>query len=54
MVDDRGEGICDARGDGLVDPLKGCTFLMDPFRVERDQVVNLIQTLKIQKIRLNV
>jgi hypothetical protein len=40
----------DEPGGGLEDPLKGCTFLMDPFQAERDQEVNPVQTLS-EKLR---
>lgn len=51
MVGDQDEGICDVRDGGPEDPLEGCTFSMDPFRAETDQVVNLVQTLLSRKKR---
>jgi hypothetical protein len=44
-ADGQDEAIVDELGGGLEDPLKGCTFSMDPFQAEKDQEVNPVQTL---------
>lgn len=45
MVDDDDLDVNCDDDDDLAFPLKDCTFLMDPYQVGIDQVVNLNQIL---------
>lgn len=52
MVDGDDQDVnCDG-DDDLAFPLEDCTFLMDPYQVEINQVVNLNQILKELRIRI--
>jgi len=44
MVGDQDEVVCEL-DDDLAGPLMDCTFLMDPYQVERVRGVSLVQTL---------
>lgn len=52
MVDDDDQDVNCGDDDDLAFPLTDCTFLMDPYQVEIDQVVNLNQILKGFRFRI--